>query len=97
MSTLKRTGSTRAWRRLRLYVLERDGWRCQLEWAPGRKCGAIASHVDHVIPRSVGGTDHPGNLRAACAACNLRRGAGPGQTSGQGASQRRPRRRQWTW
>lgn len=30
MSALRPAGSTRRWRRLRLAVLERDGWRCQL-------------------------------------------------------------------
>jgi hypothetical protein len=26
--------------------------------------------VDHLVPRSLGGTDHPNNLRAACIPCN---------------------------
>ena len=30
-----------------------------------------AWHVDHLIPHSQGGSDDIGNLRAACADCNL--------------------------
>jgi hypothetical protein len=30
-------------------------------------------HVDHVVPRSAGGTDTPSNLVVACAACNVGR------------------------
>ena len=30
--------------------------------------------VDHVIPRSRGGTDHPDNLQLLCAACNSQKG-----------------------
>ena len=54
--------------RLRYEILRRDGYRC-------RYCGNTADdgaklHVDHVIPASLGGTDDPGNLVAACADCN---------------------------
>lgn len=69
-------GSTRSWRRLRALVLDRDAHRCQVPVdATGRLCEARATHVDHVVPRKLGGGDHPANLRAACASCNLRRGA----------------------
>ena len=30
--------------------------------------------VDHVIPRSRGGTDHPDNLQLLCGACNSTKG-----------------------
>lgn len=53
-------------------VFERDGWLCAY-------CRAAVSmesgHVDHVIPRSRGGSDELGNLTAACAPCNLSKGA----------------------
>lgn len=53
---------------VRFSVLKRDGFRC-------RYCGANASeqklHVDHVKPRSLGGSDDMENLVAACEACNL--------------------------
>lgn len=68
-------GSTRRWRKLRAAVLARDGHRCQIPTAAGRPCLAPASHVDHIVPKSAGGGDEPSNLRAACAPCNLSRGA----------------------
>ena len=38
-------------------------------------CGSgPPEHVDHVLPRSQGGTDHWSNVGAACANCNLRKG-----------------------
>ena len=60
-----RNGSTRAWRRVRLAVLRRDGFRCP--------CGAVAVEVDHVVPRELGGADVPGNLRSLCADCHAAR------------------------
>lgn len=41
----------------------------------GPRCTVIATTVDHIIPKRLGGTDHPSNLRAACAPCNYRGGA----------------------
>ena len=55
-------------KRTRYEVLKRDNHAC-------RYCGGIAPdvklHVDHVIPKSLGGTDKPDNLVAACEDCNL--------------------------
>ena len=61
---------------LRLQILERDGYTCQL-------CGAGPNdpdpyypnrntrlHVDHITPVSQGGTDDPDNLRTLCSTCN---------------------------
>ena len=59
----KRGGSTRAWRELRLRILRRDGYRCAY-------CGEQATTVDHVRPKSRGGTDDPANLVSACPRCN---------------------------
>jgi 5-methylcytosine-specific restriction endonuclease McrA len=64
----ERNGSTRQWRALRAQILERDGYRCQ-------ECGALATHVDHRVPIVAGGSDHPANLEALCATCNLSKGA----------------------
>lgn len=54
-------------RRLRYEILRRDNFRCHY-------CGATPEseelHVDHVIPRSLGGTDDPTNLVTACSSCN---------------------------
>ena len=76
MTALTPAGSTRRWRQLRRLVLIRDSYRCRVLTAGGAECGAFATHVDHITPRVHGGTDSVENLRAACAACNLSRGAG---------------------
>lgn len=44
-------------------VLTRDGHACQY-------CGAAAETVDHVVPRSRGGTHSWDNVVAACRRCN---------------------------
>lgn len=72
MSDRKGIDGGRPWRRTRLYVLERDGYVCQLR-LPG--CLGRASTADHIVPLSMGGPSLPENLRAACLPCNLRRGA----------------------
>lgn len=74
MSALKKTGSTTRWRKIRRYILDRDGWTCRV-LRDGRICGRPANTVDHIITRANGGTDHPSNLRAACGTCNYRDGA----------------------
>jgi hypothetical protein len=65
-----RNGSTRRWRNTRARVLYRDGWTCQ-------RCGARASHIDHIQPVLFGGTDDETNLQALCTACNLSKGSRP--------------------
>ncbi len=48
-------------------VFARDGWRCQY-------CGSRNNlTVDHVIPRSKGGTSTWENIVASCAPCNRRK------------------------
>ncbi|MGB7412852.1 MAG: HNH endonuclease signature motif containing protein [Thermosynechococcaceae cyanobacterium] len=60
----------------RAYVLDRNGFTCQM-------CGAAAGeihpydsarktrlHIGHIIDKSQGGTDEPTNLRAICSVCN---------------------------
>lgn len=48
-------------------VLRRDGQRCGY-------CGASASTIDHVLPRSRGGKDSWENLVACCLRCNNEKG-----------------------
>lgn len=73
---MTRAGSTRAWRRLRAYVLERDQHQCQRPVQPtGRTCGAPASDCGHIVAHAYGGTDHPDNLRAECTFHNRGEGA----------------------
>ena len=62
------TPGSRAWRKLRETVLNRDGYSCA--W-----CGEYATTLDHIIERDRGGTDHLDNLVAACTRCNSSRGA----------------------
>jgi len=63
-------------RETRAYVLDRDGYTCQM-------CGAVAGaphpadptrktrlQIGHVIDKSMGGGDDPSNLRAICSVCN---------------------------
>ena len=53
-------GSTRAWRRTREQVLNRDGRRCTL-------CGSTDRlEVHHLVPRSLGGQDAAYNLVTLC-------------------------------
>lgn len=55
-------------KRARFEVLKRDAHTCQY---CGEKAPDVTLHIDHVIPVSLGGTDDPGNLVAACKDCNL--------------------------
>lgn len=49
---------------IRPHILRRDGHRCQ-------KCGSESDlHVHHKTPKSVGGTNGPGNLVTLCRGCH---------------------------
>lgn len=52
-------------KRLRMEVLRRDGFRCKYCHSEDS-----ALTIDHVIPTTLGGSDDPSNLVAACASCN---------------------------
>lgn len=59
----------RPWRRFRLMILERDGWRCQIR-TPG-VCKGKATTVDHIRRLKDGGRRlDPNNARGACSPCN---------------------------
>ena len=59
----------RAWPKVRLAVLARDGWRCRIE---SPVCTGRATEVDHIVRLADGGDWwDPANLRAACQPCNL--------------------------
>jgi 5-methylcytosine-specific restriction endonuclease McrA len=65
-------------------VFARDDWTCQY-------CGARSNlTVDHVIPRSKGGTSSWENIVASCAPCNLRKGNALPRQAGM-RLQRQPR------
>lgn len=76
------------WRKVtRPEILRRDHYMCMICGRPldmNAKPGSRwAPSVDHIVPVSLGGTDHPENLRAAHFGCNSSRQAGrpPNRTS----------------
>jgi 5-methylcytosine-specific restriction protein A len=72
----ERNGSTRAWRKKRKRILDRDGHRCTELLGNGERCPITTDlHVDHVTPKALGGSDSDDNLRTLCAMHNLRKGA----------------------
>ena len=70
-SPSSRATSSPGWRATRREVLERDGFRCQLQFDC---CQGTAQTVDHVVPASEGGTNDMTNLVAACWPCNRQKG-----------------------
>jgi 5-methylcytosine-specific restriction protein A len=63
----------RRWRDLRLRILARDGYECQIR---AKGCTRVANQVDHIVELADGGAKYdPRNLRASCAYCNMSRGA----------------------
>lgn len=70
--------STSRAKRLRIY--ERDGFVCRycakpVKDAVGNRRGVKPNHatLDHIIPRSRGGTGDESNLVTACFSCNSRK------------------------
>ncbi len=61
------------WDRLRVVILQRDSYLCQvcLHAKPSRITAAAA--VDHIVCKARNGTDDPSNLRAICRACHLKK------------------------
>ena len=56
----------REYERLRIHVLERDGYRC-------RDCGRAGRlEVHHVKALHLGGTNDPANLLALCLQCHVK-------------------------
>jgi diadenosine tetraphosphate (Ap4A) HIT family hydrolase len=59
--------------KVRYETLKSASFRCEL-------CGSSADEraldVDHIVPKSVGGTDDPENLQTLCWLCNTNKGAG---------------------
>ncbi|GAB7012769.1 HNH endonuclease [Halolamina salina] len=59
------------WGAIARSVRQRDGYECRNCGALGGPRGGSAElHVDHAMPRSRGGADHPKNLRTLCRGCH---------------------------
>ena len=58
----------------RAAVRERAGHRCEYCLLHQTDSPLAALHIEHIIPRSHGGTDDPDNLALACIDCNLPKG-----------------------
>jgi hypothetical protein len=68
MALSRKAISTGKWKKLRITILDRDGWQCAT-------CGGPAHTVDHIIPRVKGGDMWaPDNLQSMCKSCNSAKG-----------------------
>ncbi|WP_135855197.1 HNH endonuclease [Halorussus salinus] len=63
--------ATTGWEKKRKEVLNRDDFICQECKRTGGPAGEVQLHVDHVTPKSAGGTDETSNLRTLCKECHL--------------------------
>lgn len=68
---MKRRPYDSRWQRVRPLILQRDGFRCQIN---GPNCTRTATEVDHIVSiREGGALLDPANLRASCKTCNVGR------------------------
>ncbi|QLH74114.1 MAG: HNH endonuclease [Methanomassiliicoccales archaeon] len=63
------------WNKIKKAILRRDRYTCQECGRTHRERtekdkGTIVLEVHHIVPRSLGGTDHPGNLKSLCKQCH---------------------------
>ena len=64
----KRAIGSGKWQKLRIQILDRDGWVCVV-------CNKPAHTVDHIVPRVRGGSMwEPSNLQSMCKSCNSAEG-----------------------
>ena len=75
----------------RFDVFKRDGFKCQY---CGRTPPQVVLELDHVIPRSKGGTDHQTNLVTACFDCNRGKATGDLQAVPQSICEQVERQRE---
>jgi hypothetical protein len=56
---------------LRYAVLMKAGFKCQACGAKPLPDNSVSLHIDHILPKSMGGSDLEQNLQVLCADCNL--------------------------
>lgn len=67
--TERRPYDSRQWRELRLLILQRDKYECQIRLPT---CLGVADRVDHIVGWRQGGKWYdPMNLRSCCHPCNV--------------------------
>ena len=59
---------------IRFEIFKRDKFTCQY---CGRQTPLVVLEIDHIIPKSKGGTDNPNNLITCCSDCNRGKAAVP--------------------
>jgi 5-methylcytosine-specific restriction endonuclease McrA len=69
MASAVDNGTSSRWSKIRQRILRRDSYCCQ-------QCGQDQGklHVDHIVPRRLGGSDNDDNLQVLCQKCNLSKG-----------------------
>lgn len=60
--------------RLRQLVVTRAGGRCEY-CGLSQECQEATFHIDHIVPKSAGGSSLAENLALACVSCSLRKEA----------------------
>lgn len=79
-------GYGNTWSKVRLLVLRRDRGLCQCDKCRGGELRLMpATEVNHILPKSKGGTDDMDNLQAVARECHAR------ITAEQQGKKRRPR------
>jgi len=67
-TTTTKRGYGASWRKIRKIALDRDQFCCVLCRAAGKIAPAHA--VDHIVPKTSGGTDALSNLQSLCRSCH---------------------------
>jgi len=79
------------WKEIRRAILERDKFLCQFCGRGGRASDIILE-IDHITPRSAGGSDDFDNLRTLCQNCHFLRHNKVPKTKGTFSDRRRRKR-----
>jgi hypothetical protein len=79
------------------FIRRRAGERCEY-CLLHEQHSELTHHVEHIVPRKHGGSNHPSNLALACHRCNLHKGTnltGIDPDTGDSVSLFHPRRDRW--